>query len=80
MIKLSRHTAEEMDGRRIRLAYIELALASPDRRMPDPNPGLTRSYKSIPEFGGRVLRVFHRPDGADVFIITATWDRGARRG
>jgi hypothetical protein len=76
---LSKHTVDEMGGRGISLAYIEAALATPDRQTSDPDPGLTRSFKAIAEFGGRVLRVVHRPDGADVFVVTATWDRGAKR-
>ena len=80
MLRLSKHTAEEMDGRRIRLTYIEAALASPDRVASDPNdPALTRSFKAIPEFGNRVLRVVDRPAGDDIFVVTAHWDRGARR-
>jgi hypothetical protein len=66
--------------RGIRLAYIEATLATPDRRAPDPNdPALTRSFKAIPDFGNRILRVVHRPHGADIFVVTAHWDRGARR-
>lgn len=79
MIRLSKHTTDEMTGRGISLAYIEAALAAPDRQTPDPDPALTRAFKAIPEFGNRVLRVVHRPDGADVFVVTATWDRGAKR-
>jgi hypothetical protein len=80
MIKLSKHTADEMGERGILLSYIEAALAAPDRVTGDPaDPRLTRSYKAIVEFGNRVLRVVHRPDGADTFIVTAHWDRGAKR-
>ena len=80
MLKLSKHTADEMDGRGIRLAHIEAALTSPDRVVPDPkDPLLTRSFKAIPEFGNRVLRVVYRPDGTDIFVVTAHWDRGAKR-
>jgi hypothetical protein len=79
LVKLSKHTADEMGGRGISLAYIEATLAAPDWQTPDLNPGLTRSFKAVAEFGGRVLRVVHRPDGADVFVVTATWDRGAKR-
>jgi hypothetical protein len=69
-----------MARRGITLAYIEAALAVPDRTAPDPaDSTLTRSFRRIPEFGGRVLRVVHRPDGADIFVVTAHWDRGARR-
>jgi hypothetical protein len=80
MITLSRHVSDEMAARRIRLAFIETALAAPDRTAPDArDPALTRSFKAIPEFGHRILRVVHRPDGADIFVVTAHWDRGARR-
>jgi len=51
MVKLSKHIVDEMDGRQIRLAYIEAALEFPDRMMPDAtDPELSRSLKAIPEF------------------------------
>jgi hypothetical protein len=79
MIKLSKHTADEMQGRGILLSYIEAALTSPDRLTQDAtDPALRRSYKVIPEFGNRVLRVVHRSDGNDIFVVTAHWDRGAK--
>ena len=79
MIRLSKHASDEMPRRGIALAYVEAALASPDWTAPDPtDPALTRSYKAIAAFGRRTLRVVHRPDGADMFIITAHWDRGAK--
>jgi hypothetical protein len=77
MVKLSKHTADEMAGRGI--SYIEAALTSPDRVVRDmTDPALSRSYKVIPEFGNRVLRVVHRPDGDDIFVVTPHWDRGAK--
>jgi Domain of unknown function (DUF4258) len=80
MIKLSKHTADEMGGRNILLSFIEDALAAPDRVSADPtDPSLSRSYKAIVAFGNRVLRVVHRRVGADIFVVTAHWDRGAKR-
>ncbi|MGH7063603.1 MAG: DUF4258 domain-containing protein [Stellaceae bacterium] len=80
MIKLSKHTTDEMAARGITLSYIEVALASPDRVAPDAtDPALSRSYKVISEFGSRVLRVVHRPESDDIFVVTAHWDRGAQR-
>ena len=35
--------------------------------------------KAIAEYGARVLRVVHRPEGDDIVIITVHFDRGARR-
>jgi hypothetical protein len=80
MIRLSKHTVDEMDGRRISLAFIEAAAAAPDGFSIDPtDPMLTRSHKTIAAFGGRVQRVAHRPHGADIFGIMARWDTGAER-
>jgi hypothetical protein len=36
VIKLSKHTADEMDGRSIILSYIEDTLGAPDRVTDDP--------------------------------------------
>jgi hypothetical protein len=61
-------------------AYIEGVLANPTYTTPDrTDPTLTRSFGPIAAHGNRMLRVVHRPDGNDVFVVTATWDRGARR-
>jgi hypothetical protein len=85
MIRLSKHTRDEMTGRAITQAFIEATLANPDVTMADPgDPAWTRSYRAIEAFGNRVLRVVHRPDGDDIssddiFVVTAHWDRGARR-
>ena len=79
MVKLSKYTTDEMEGRGILLSYIEAALTSPDRVVQDmTDPALSRSYKVIPEFGNRVLRVVHRRDGDNIFVVTAHWDRGAK--
>ena len=79
MIILSVHTKREMEPRGVTLPYIEATLAAPAIVMPDKkDPSLTRSYRAISEFGGRVLRVVHRPKGEDTFIVTAHWDRGVK--
>jgi hypothetical protein len=69
-----------MDGGGITRHSIEAAVLAPDWVTRDPTqPDLTRSFKTIGAFGHRVIRVVHRPDGDDIFIVTAHWDRGARR-
>jgi len=67
-----------MDGRDITRGYIE-ALAAPAYTTPDPDPTLVRAYGPIAAFGGWVLHVVYRRRGDDIFVVTATWDRGARR-
>lgn len=80
MIRLTRHAQSRMLRRGLPFAWIEATIASPDRSVPDPDsPALTRSYKAIPEAAERVLRVVHRPDGTDILVVTAHFDRGARR-
>jgi hypothetical protein len=79
MIKLTVHAQLRVQSGEVRLAWIEAALDRPGWTRPDPRrPGVTLSFRAIPEFAGRVLRVAHRPDGADVLVITAFFDRGAK--
>ena len=75
---LTQHTARRIQDRKLALGWIEATLAAPDWSRPDPEPGLTRSFRRIPEFGLRVLRVVHRQDGADIIVVTAFFDRNAK--
>jgi hypothetical protein len=79
MIKPTIHAKQRMQDYGIEWAWIVAAVASPDATAPDPRPGITRSFKAIPERGGRILRVAHRADGADVLVLSAHFDRGAKR-
>lgn len=80
MIRLSHHMREQLALRpELRQEWIEAAIATPDWTLADADPTLTRSDKAIVAFGGRVLRVVHRPVGTDVLVVTAHFDRGARR-
>ena len=76
-VRLSIHTQREMAASGITATYIEAVLANPTYTTLDPT--LTRSFGPIQAHGNRMLRVVHRPDGNDVFVVTATWDRGAKR-
>ena len=77
---LSNHLTRDLDRKRLGVAYIEAAIAAPDWTQPDRRwIGVTVSFKAIAAFGNRIIRVAHRPAGADIFVITAYWDRGARR-
>lgn len=80
MIRSTKHAEEAVAARAIALAWIEATVNSPDFVQADPrHPERQRSYKAITEYGGRVLRVVHRPEGDDIVIITVHFDRGARR-
>lgn len=79
MIRLSRHARERVDAGEVLVAWIEMTVQHPAWSRPDPHRvGVTPSFRPIPAFGNRVLRVAHRADGSDVLVITAFFDRGAR--
>ena len=78
MIRLTQHAEIQLLRRAIDLAWAAAAIATPNWTAPDPDPALMRSFKAITGFGGRVLRVLHRPDGNDVLVVTAHFDRNAR--
>jgi hypothetical protein len=78
-IILSQHLAAELGEKKLTVAYVEAAVLAPDWTRPGRWTGSTEAFKAIPEFGNRIVRVAHRTRGTDIFVITAYWDRGARR-
>ena len=69
-----------MTRRGIAAIWTENAVSAPDPVEVDPrHADRLRSYKAIPELSGRILGVVYRPDGADMIIITARFDRGTKR-
>ena len=73
---LSQHTRRK----NIPQTYIEAVLANPAYTAPDRKDlALTCSFGPVPAFGNRMLRVVYRPEGNDIFVVTAHWDRGAKR-
>ena len=80
MVRLTKHAQDAIEFRNLAFDWIAETVSAPDFVEPDPrHPERTRSYKAITAFGGRVLRVVHRPDGDDILVITVHFDRGARR-
>ena len=78
MLKLTAHTVERTRQYGLALSWIEATVAAPDWTVPDPRErGVTRSFKAIPERGGRVMRVAHRPDGDDVLVLSAFFRQGS---
>lgn len=79
-IRLTKHAALTTAERELPLEWIVRTVENPEWTNADPeNPALTRSYRTVQEAGGRVLRVVHRPDNGDILVITAFLDRGAKR-
>jgi hypothetical protein len=79
VIRYSNHTRVRLQSRQLADEWIERAVMSPDWTRPDPDDATaTRAFKRIPENGNRVIRVAHRPDGSDILVITAFFDRNAK--
>lgn len=77
MVRFTAHAEQRMRQYGIARGWVEAAVATPEWTRPDPQPGVVRSFRAVPERGGRVLRVAHRPDGADVLVLSVHFDRGA---
>jgi len=78
MIRFTAHAEDMIDVRRIERRWVIATLSQPTFSVADPHDmTLTRSFRSIPEAGGRILRVVHRPSGDDIVVVTAHFDRGA---
>jgi hypothetical protein len=80
MIRFTKHAQEVISARDIAVDWIEAEVSAPDWIEPDPrHSDRMRSFKTIAEHGGRVLRLVHRPEGDDILVITVHFDRRARR-
>lgn len=57
-LEYTRHAVQVMEERVIPREWVELAVAEPALRTPDPSdPEVERFFRHVPEHGGRVLRV-----------------------
>ena len=73
------HARDRMVQRGILEEWVEATITSPDWTTPNSRPGITRSFKAIVAASGKTLRVAHRPDRADIVVITAVFDSRARK-
>ena len=79
-IILTSHAQLRLHLREIQENWVTAAALAPEWTEPEPrHAGAERRFRAIPEFGGRVLRVVCLETEDTIRIITATWDRGARR-
>jgi hypothetical protein len=79
-LHFTRHAEQMLAERNIERQWIENTIRNPEAIEPDPTrPGVFSAFRSIPERGGRVLRVVYAAAGTTVRIITAYFDRTRRR-
>jgi hypothetical protein len=78
---LTAHAAKVIAEREIPLAWVLRVLAQPMKTEPDKqDPALRHALASIPEHGGRVLRVVYNERTKPWRIVTVYFDRKQRSG
>lgn len=79
-LQLTRHADVAAAEREIELAWIERTAFEPEWTSPDPvTAEVERRYRTIPEHGGRVLRVACIETATEIRVVTVFFDRGAKR-
>ncbi|MFM2042212.1 MAG: hypothetical protein RLY86_788 [Pseudomonadota bacterium] len=73
------HAREAMEERGIAWDWVLRVFSAPDWTEPDPSdPSIRLFFGTVPERGGRVLRVVYNP--ASHRVVTVFLDRTRRRG
>ena len=79
-IAYTRHAGDVLRERGLDPDWVEAAVRNPDWVVSDPvTEGATRRFKSIEDFGDRTLRVVCLENASEIRILTAFFDRKARR-
>ena len=79
-LALSVHAEDALRERKIQEEWVARTVEAPDWREVDPSrPGTERRFRRIPEFGDRVLRVAVVETPTEIRILTAFFDRKAKR-
>jgi hypothetical protein len=74
------HALTAIRERELERSWIERTIGEPEWRQPDPSdPAVTRFYRPVPERGGRILRVACVESAGEIRILSAYFDRGARK-
>ncbi len=77
---LTLHALDAAQEREIDRDWIERTALEPEWTAPDPRRhGVEQRFRSIPENGGRILRVACFETSAELRILTAFFGRDARR-
>ena len=78
-LEYSRHALHVMAERLIPVEWVELTVAEPTLRTPDPNdPDVERFFRPIPERGDRALRIAVNTHVAPWRVVSVFFDRSKR--
>jgi hypothetical protein len=79
-LRFTRHAEDVIVERGLDRSWIERAVRKPEWSRPDPNrAGVELKFRTIPEFGGRTLRVACSENDEEIRVLTVFFDRNARR-
>ena len=78
-LECTKHAVHAMAERVIPMEWVELVVAEPSLRIPDPNdPEVERFFRSIPERGNRILRVAVNTRVAPWRVVSVFFDRNMK--
>jgi hypothetical protein len=78
-LRMTVHGDTALRERGIKLRWVETAISQPDWTTLDPRPDRMRAFKTIPERDGRILRVVYAETVTEIRLITAFFDRNAKK-
>jgi Domain of unknown function (DUF4258) len=79
-VVLTIHAAQAVSERELRLEWIESAARACEWSRPDPQGNeIEQRFRAIPEYENRILRVACLESATEIRIITAFFDRKAKR-
>jgi uncharacterized DUF497 family protein len=79
-LRFTRHAQDVVEERALDHSWIERTVREPEWSHPDRRqPHVERRFRTIPEFGGRILRVVCIETVDEIRILTVFFDRDARR-
>jgi hypothetical protein len=79
-ITFTAHASTMLTEREIDRGWVEITISNPEETEADPNrANVVRAFRTIPERGGRTLRVVYSMSDNQIRVITAFFDRARRR-
>lgn len=78
-IVLSDHAKDVILERKLDENWLALTIMAPEWVEPDRDPELKRHFRTIPDAGGRILRVVCKENDDNILVVTVFLDRRARR-